>query len=692
MARVWVAGDAATDLCLLKLPPRGGEAGADPTFTIWIEDGGVRLSARTLVGLGFETELLAVEGVDGESLHSLVSLGCLTPPGKAPEAFDPAPDRSKKPVHARVQSFDGYFEGAPLRSHSGALAETGAADAVTARLEAAEAIFLNDAGRSTRHDAAAARRLATLGPTAKIVLHKRHPPLLPKADGPEPLLEALDAIDGPEKLLIVSANDLRTSGQRLRGHLSWDAALEDLAKALHDRNGVLSRLREHYTRVLVQFDVEALALISEAGAHIDFVFHPSSAEGDQAHERPGFLYGQMNALSCALLTALRDSDWRIDRDVLEQALTAVRRYARGHITIHDLKDASRRLEWPDIEKTAAASAGGAGELRHVALALADIQPGFRLIRELERDTDQLALDIVTHGEPRLRSLPAAIIGKFATVDRAEIESYRTIQRLIDRYLADGSATKPLSIGVFGPPGSGKSFGIKQIAQQRGIPMLEFNLSEAEPAALPGYFHVLRDMRLRGKTPLCFFDEFDSNGRQLVARFLAPMQDGEFRDGDRVHPVGRAILVFAGGTARTADDFVGSELEAGDAKLEEGRTLKVPDFASRLSATLDIRGPNPLSDEEDAGAHLLRRAVLLRSLLEKTFPQVVTDGRARAAVAADVVQRFLDVEHFTYGARSIEQVLKMCAVPAGQARLEVSDLPDAERIRLHVDDADGFFGP
>ena len=54
-----------------------------------------------------------------------------------------------------------------------------------------------------------------------------------------------------------------------------------------------------------------------------------------------------------------------------------------------------------------------------------------------------------------------------------------MKKIINDYEAYDKGEKPLSIGVFGPPGSGKSFGVKQIAKEtiQDVKILEFNLSQ-----------------------------------------------------------------------------------------------------------------------------------------------------------------------------------------------------------------------
>ena len=135
------------------------------------------------------------------------------------------------------------------------------------------------------------------------------------------------------------------------------------------------------------------------------------------------------------------------------------------------------------------------------------------------------------------------------------------------YISTKNTVRPLSIAVFGTPGSGKSFGIVEVANSIAsnlIKKLDFNLSQfRSPLDLVNAFHKVRDIVLEGKIPLVFFDEFDSalEGKLgWLKYFLAPMQDGVFREGDSIHPIGKAIFVFAGGTSSTFKEFCGEDIE------------------------------------------------------------------------------------------------------------------------------------
>ena len=59
--------------------------------------------------------------------------------------------------------------------------------------------------------------------------------------------------------------------------------------------------------------------------------------------------------------------------------------------------------------------------------------------------------------------PRIQVGKFVSFDRNEIESLRNIKKLMLEYYLQDKGERPLNISIFGAPGAGKSFAVKQIA-------------------------------------------------------------------------------------------------------------------------------------------------------------------------------------------------------------------------------------
>lgn len=236
---------------------------------------------------------------------------------------------------------------------------------------------------------------------------------------------------------------------------------------------------------------------------------------------------------------------------------------------------------------------GKTELLHTAVALTAVSAKASTQKEIA------AMDL-------LKQVPIAVFAKaLRTYDRREIENYRALYSLMRDYISNPNPPRPLSIAVFGPPGAGKSFGVKKVAKalsqlsgSRPIKELTFNLSQYErPEQLAEAFHLVRDEVLRGATPLVFFDEFDSSlaGNRLawLRYFLAPMQDAEFLDKGTPHPIGKAIFVFAGGTSARYLEFASPFLPRPSSSFEslnaaektvakaEFKAAKGPDFLSRL---------------------------------------------------------------------------------------------------------------
>jgi len=295
------------------------------------------------------------------------------------------------------------------------------------------------------------------------------------------------------------------------------------------------------------------------------------------------------------------------------------------------------------------------------------------------------IDIVLRGaDVALKPVPKAIFGKYFTVDRDEIERINSIRNLIVTYLNNPKDGRPLSFAVFGPPGSGKSFAVRELMRDvagESAASYSFNLSQMRDSTdLHQAFHRIRDASIRNQTPFVFWDEFDTARLDWLKDFLCPMQDAEFHAGGVQHPFGKAIFVFAGGTAASLAEF---DKKPGVPEYEVFKDKKGPDFVSRLRGHIDVKGPNP-EKGVSANAHIIRRAIMLRKNLEKHAQHLFNPTTNHAAVDASVVRAFLTARNYEHGARSIESIVSMSNLISAW-RFGAAELPSTDLLKLHVTD-------
>lgn len=477
---------------------------------------------------------------------------------------------------------------------------------------------------------------------------------------------------GDSLTVYLALGDLRNESASVGQALSWEQMSGEIVAAVR-ADEALSQA----ARVVVATGHSGAVVVEAERALL--VFDPAHQAGDWERDRPGTTLGLGTCLVAAMAAGCAagggEPDWC---GFVASGLQAARLV---HEQGYGMDGHWAGLQFPvtSVAACLTASAPGHGfETQEVGTS-----PDWTILgARLGPDHLAAAAAIVEVG-PRdaCRGIPIEKMGSWQSADRREIEAMRSVRNIIEQYLRQADRPRPLSIAVFGPPGAGKSFAIKQMAKEwtdgsAAITVLPaFNLSQfASAADLGDPFQRIRDCAVRGTLPLVFWDEFDARlGDQelgWLSRFLAPMQDGEFLDEGVVQPIGPAIFVFAGGTHHTMGAF--------KAKAESVPTyVKATDFLSRLRGYVDIVG---LDRSEADGAHLIRRAFLLRSLFERRWPGIIDNGRV--AIDPGVLRAFLGVERFGHGARSVEAIIDMSAL-AGKSRFERSTLPADHQLALHA---------
>jgi hypothetical protein len=509
----------------------------------------------------------------------------------------------------------------------------------------------------------------------------------PVAHGP--LWEHLVDLAPDRTILVVTIDDLRGEEIRVSRGLSWERTAQDLLWELvhNPRVGALSRI----AHTVVSFGPAGAALVSARpdGSVVPdctLYFDPEQVEGTWREQHPGQVTGGTRTLAAAVVRELLlDPDDPQLGNAVQAGVSAGRLLQLGGYDAHGPERTGLAFPLAAVVEELHA---GHEPLQHVEVTDPAASEHYWTILEdtCTGDLNALAADIVRVGPERaLKGVPLGRFGHLVTADRSEVEAFRSIGALISEYVRNPQS-KPLSIGVFGPPGAGKSFGVKEVARSVGSGKvdkpLEFNLAQfRSPDDLVDALHVVRDKALGGTIPLVFWDEFDTtlDGRELgwLRYFLAPMQDGEFRQGQLTHPIGRCIFVFAGGTCARVEDF--SEVTHSDA----GRQAKGPDFVSRLKGFVNVVGPNPQSPGD--AFHVVRRAILVRSILGRSAPQLFgRDGRAN--IDDGVLRAFLETREFRHGTRSLEAVVAMSSL-SGRTTYERSSLPPEPQLDLHVEAED-----
>lgn len=507
---------------------------------------------------------------------------------------------------------------------------------------------------------------------------------------------------GDRLICVVSANDLRSENVNLSRGLSWEQTVEDTYRAL-DESPLLGSLLTIPRHLVITYSADGALWIDNSDRkepRATLVFDAGRAEGEWAESSQGEAFGYLGCLTASIACSLISAEpARGLSKAIAAGLGAMRNLrAQGHGEVSAIFPdgfphtrlaqvinkgsgafSFARVPWTESERMRYRFGAPSHSWRILESSQSPFPDGIR------SSLEGLARQVVLQGVAALRRLPHASFGALLTADRLEIESLRVIRRAMLDYRDTPRAKKPLSIGVFGPPGAGKSFGVRQLAN--GVfgerAWLEFNLSQFTGTNdLIGAFHQVRDLVLSGITPVAFWDEFDAREYEWLQYLLAPMQDGRFQEGQLTHAIGKCVFIFAGGTSYTYEEF-GPQSDDRDAwrsfKLRKG-----PDFHSRLDAFYNVLGPNQRTREDSGGQRTvdegdvcapLRRALLIRALLD-----VPRD--ARIDFDSDLLDALLRVPGYRHGARSLEKIV-VALRPAAGKPVRRSSLPSPSQIEMNV---------
>lgn len=299
------------------------------------------------------------------------------------------------------------------------------------------------------------------------------------------------------------------------------------------------------------------------------------------------------------------------------------------------------------------------------------------------DIFKLCKDIVGEGLTKTE-IPFICFKELVSIDKAEMESYRHIYSLMSNKIAKPAKDKkPLSFCVFGKPGSGKSFGVKQISKELGQnKILNFNLSQMNDTNdLYNAFVKISDLILAGVFPVVFWDEFDStlNGKKYgwLKYFLAPMEDGEYYANNTSHNVGSCIFVFAGSNAQSWSDFVATA-SAGYDDGGSSDLSKITDFISRISGYINVLGPN--KDGDDNKSYKLRRSVFIRKSIEKNY-NINKDEHFH--MDEDILRALINVDCYKHGNRSLSKLIEQFKINSGDSK-HIKKYCIPNQLDLYVD--------
>lgn len=243
---------------------------------------------------------------------------------------------------------------------------------------------------------------------------------------------------------------------------------------------------------------------------------------------------------------------------------------------------------------------------------------------------------------------------YATLDGPHRDQITKLVTQIKGYLRDSTRKRPFNVLMRAAPGAGKSYFIGQVAKSMRKEKVEpvmlnmATMRSTDDLAQP--IGKLRRLVKKGKFPLLFLDEFDSEPSRFAA-LLPLLWDGELYAGQRRLKLQKAVIVLAGSNPNLskAMDLSKTMRPTYEDEDEEGAADKLNDVLSRINGG-DIRIPS-LELRTAKRDRRVDKVCITIALLKARFGSSLTK-------IPKVLLRFVANTAFRYGGRSVAHLVDL----------------------------------